>query len=45
MINYQGLDPILKNKCLFLNLHLNDDNYESCAQINYGGLVNSNIDT
>ena len=42
--NYQGLDPILENKCLSFNLPSNDYNYESCAQIYYGGLTNSNID-
>ena len=43
--NYQGLDPILENKCLSFNLLPNDYNYESCAQIYYGGLVNSNINS
>ena len=42
--SYQGLDPILENKCLSFNLPSNDYNYESCAQIYYGGLTNSNID-
>jgi len=40
--NYQGLDPILENKCLIFSLSPNDYNYESCAQIYYGGLMNSN---
>ena len=39
--NYQGLDPILENKCLSFNLPPNDHNYESCAQIYYGGIINS----
>ena len=42
--NSNGLDPILENKCLSFNLPQNDNNYESTAQIFYGGLVNSNID-
>ena len=41
--SYQGLDPILENKCLSFNLLPNDYNYESCAQIYYGGLINNNI--
>ena len=38
--SYQGLDPILENKCLSFNLLPNDYNYESTAEIYYGGLVN-----
>ena len=41
--NNLGLDPILENKCLTFNLLPNDYNYESCAQIYFGGLINSNI--
>ena len=42
--NSQGLDPILENKCLSFTLPSNDNNYESIAQIFYGGLVNSHLD-
>ena len=42
--NSNGLDPILENKCLSFNLPSNDINYESTAQIFYGGLLNSNND-
>ena len=41
--NSQGLDPILESKCLSFTLPYNDNNYESTAQIFYGGLINSNI--
>ena len=40
--SYQGLDPILENKCLTFSLPPNDYNYESCAQIFYGGIINAN---
>ena len=42
--NSNGIDPIIENKCLSFNLPSNDINYESTAQIFYGGLVNSNND-
>ena len=43
--NSQGLDPILENRCLSFNLPPNDNDYESSAQIFYGSLINSNIDS
>ena len=39
----QELDPILENKCLSFNLPPNDNDYESSAQMFFGGLINSNI--